>query len=260
MRWALVQRWSAVALLAFVLANAHIAWPTVALAKAIQLTLLAAACVHASASLYVALTDYRPFANHRRPLAIAAIVLGTFALAYGGAAITRANGPKPILGHLPGAECRACHDRDEHRRWPLTLHAPKDGKPGVDCEGCHSVASGSNRLLASWDAEKGEHLPAATTVELCLDCHGPKMSEKPMWPSAIHGSVKCGTCHSHITSNEAPSWKRACTKCHPRAEDVHGNVWTLDTTYLSPGSAYDVHTMTCATCHRNALGGQPASP
>jgi hypothetical protein len=119
------------------------------------------------------------------------------------------------------------------------------------------VASSSNKLLAFRDPESGRPVPAATTIELCLDCHGPRMSEKPMWPSAIHGSVKCGTCHSHVTSPDAPSWKRSCVKCHPREEDIHGNVWTLDTTYLSPDSKYDVHTMTCASCHAGALGAEP---
>lgn len=260
MRWALVQRWSAIALLALVLANAHIAWPSVAVAKGMSLALLLAAATHVAASLYVVLTDYRPFAGRSRAVAVTTIVLAAGAAVYGGAVIARADGPKPVLGHLPGAECRACHDQDEHRRWPLALHAAKDGKPGVDCEGCHGIAALSTKLLAFRDAESGRHVPAPTTIELCLDCHNPRMSEEPMWPGAIHGTVKCGTCHSHNTTPEDPSWKRSCTKCHPREDDLHGRVWTLDTTYLSPDSRYDVHTMTCASCHRDALGGQGGAP
>lgn len=260
MKWALVQRWSAIALLVLVIVNAHTGMPSVAAAKTAALALLLAVSTHVAASLYVVLTDYRPFAAHTRAVAATAILLGAGAAAYGGAVIARAPGPKPIPGHLPGSACRACHDRDDHRRWPLTLHAPKPGSPGVDCEGCHSVAAATPKLLAYRDAESGETVAAPTSVELCLACHTPRMSEKPMWPSAIHASVKCGTCHSHMTTRESPSWKRACTKCHPRADDLHGQVWTLDTTFLSPDSAQDVHTMTCQSCHASATAAPTPAP
>lgn len=252
MKWARAQRWSAIALLALVVVNAHVAMPGVAAAKAAAIALLVAAAVHVTTSLYTVLTDYRPFAGRTRAVAVLAIVLGAGAAVYGGAVIARADGPTPVLGHLPGSDCRACHDRDDHRRWPLALHAGKVGAPGVDCEGCHSVAVRSPALLAYRDAESGEHVAAPATIDLCLECHGPRMSEKPMWPGAIHGTVKCGTCHSHTGTPESPSWKRACTKCHPREDDLHGQVWTLDTTYLSPQSKQDVHTLTCESCHASA--------
>lgn len=259
MKWALVQRWSAIVLLALIVVNAHVGMPSVEASKALSFGLLLAGATHLAASLYVVLTDYRPFASKSRTAAVAAAALGVGAAAYGGAVIARTEGPKPILGHLPGSECRACHDRDEHTRWPLALHAPKDGKPGVDCEGCHGVGTSSRHLLAYREAESKKHVAVASAVEMCLECHSPRANITSVWAGTIHADVKCGTCHSHNTTPENPSWKRACVKCHPHEDDPHGDVRTLDTTYLRPSSWYDIHTVSCASCHANAPATQVRS-
>lgn len=249
MKWAYLQRASAALLVVLIIASAHVATPSVTASKALTLALLLAATVHTTGSLRVVLTEQRRLADHTRAVTAALLVLGAGAAIYGASVILRAPDSKPpVLGHLPGSECQQCHTRDEHVRWPLALHAPRGGAPGVGCEGCHGVTSTSPKLLAYRDAETGEHV-AATAIEVCLECHGPKLSEKPMWPGAIHGGVKCGTCHSRVGTADAPSWKRACQKCHPRADDPHIDVRSLDTTYLSLASKNDVHRMKCAACH-----------
>jgi hypothetical protein len=248
-KWTLTQRWSGALVLLLAVIGAHVAMPSAAAAKAMALAGLAAAAVHVSASLYVVLTDYRPFAARSRGVAAVAVTLGALAALYGGSVIVRSSDDRPLPGHLPGSECKLCHTSDEHERWPLALHAPRDGKPGVDCEGCHGVAVSSPKLLATRDAETGRHVAVDRTVLLCLDCHGPRQAQQPAWPGTIHQDVKCGTCHSRVETAGEPSWKRACNKCHPREDDVHGDVKTLGTTYLSPASELDIHVLRCRSCH-----------
>lgn len=250
MKWTRAQRWSAVVLIAMIVVNAHVALPTIA-AKIVSLSLLLAASIHVAASLYVLLTDYRVFAERSRAVAIFAIGLGAIAAAYGGAVIVRTDERAPIPGHLEGSECERCHEREVHRRWPLSLHAGKGDAPRLACEDCHSVTVKSPKLLARLDPDLQQHVGMSSTIELCLECHGPRWAGGPAWPGAIHGSFKCGTCHSRIEIGGEPSWKRACRKCHPRPEDVHKDVKTLDTTYLDPASKNDVHQMKCGSCHED---------
>lgn len=250
MKWTRIQRWSAVALIGMIIVSAHVALPALA-AKVVSLVLLLAASVHVAASAYVALTDYRPFADRSRAVAIGVIVLGAGAAIYGSAVIVRAKDPAPIPGHLEGSECRRCHEREEHKRWPVSIHRGKGDVPGLACEDCHSVAVRSPKLLARLDPDLQQHVGMATPIELCLECHGPRWAGGATWPGAIHGSFKCGTCHSRVEVDGEPSWKRACKKCHPRPEDVHKDVKTLDTTYLSASSKNDVHQMKCGSCHED---------
>ncbi len=249
MKWTKIQRWSAVVLIALIVVNAHVALPLLA-TRVVSLLLLLGASTHIAASLFVALTDYRPFSDHPRAVASLAIVLGAGAAIYGGVVILRASGPAPIPGHLEGSECKRCHVRDEHPRWPLSLHKGKADIPGLACEDCHSVTVKTPKLLARLDPDLQQHVGVATPIELCLECHGPRWAAGPAWPGAIHGSFKCGTCHSRIEVDGEPSWKRACHKCHPRPEDVHKDVKTLDTTFLSAASKNDIHTMRCPSCHQ----------
>lgn len=248
MKWTRIQRWSAVFLIALIVVNAHVALPLTA-ARIVSLLLLLGASIHIAASLYVALTDYRPFAERARAVAVLAIVLGAGAAIYGSVVILRAKGPAPIPGHLEGSECKRCHERDDHKRWPLALHKGKADIPGLACEDCHSVAVTTPKLLARLDPDLQQHVGVATPMELCLECHGPRWAAGPVWPGAIHGSFKCGTCHTRIEVDGEPSWKRACHKCHPRPEDVHKDVKALDTTFLSPTSKHDIHEMRCPDCH-----------
>ncbi len=248
MKWTRVQRWSAVALIVLMIVSAHVALPAIA-AKVASLALLFAASIHVAASAYVALTDYRPFAERSRAVGAGVLVLGASASIYGGAVILQAKDAAPIPGHLEGSECKRCHEQDKHKRWPLSLHRGRGDAPGLACEDCHSVAVSTPKLLARLDPDLQQHVGMRTTIELCLECHGPRWAGGPTWPGAIHGSFKCGTCHSRVEVGGEPSWKRACHKCHPRPEDVHKDVKTLDTTFVSATSKNDVHQMRCSSCH-----------
>lgn len=248
MKWARLQRWSALVLIALIVANAHVALPLVA-SRVVSLLLLLSATLHVTCSLYVVLTDLRPFAARSGAVAAGVVVLGGLAALYGSVVILGAGGPAPILGHLDGADCARCHERVDHGRWPLSLHAGRGELPALGCEDCHRVSVATPHLLARVDREKQKLVGMATTMELCLDCHGPRWAAGPVWPGTIHESFKCGTCHSRIERAGEPSWKRACQKCHPRPEDVHADVKSLDTTYLSPASTNDVHTFKCGSCH-----------
>jgi len=97
----------------------------------------------------------------------------------------------------------------------------------------------------------GAQVPTDRAVLVCLECHGPHFP-RPVWPGSIHGGIKCGTCHSRIETPGEPSWKRACLKCHPRADDEHDDVTALDTTYASPSSTNDFHRMRCQSCHADS--------
>ncbi|MFO0589114.1 MAG: cytochrome c3 family protein [Polyangiaceae bacterium] len=248
MRWTRAQRWSAVVLIALIVVNAHVALPLTA-SRIVSLALLLGASVHVAASLFVMLTDYRVFAERSKILAGVLIALGAGAAIYGSGVILRAPGPAPIPGHLEGSECERCHERDPHKRWSLKLHGRRGDAPGLACEDCHSVTVKTPKLLARLDPQLQQHVGVATPIDLCLECHTPKWAAGPVWPGAIHGEFRCGTCHSRVEKDGEPSWKRACHKCHPRQEDVHKDVTALDTTFTSAASEHDIHTLRCSSCH-----------
>ena len=108
MNWTRIQRWSAVVLIALIVVNAHVALPLLA-SRILSLLLLVSASIHIAASLYVMLTDYRPFAERARAVAALVIVLGAGAAIYGSVVILRASGPAPIPGHLEGSEFKRSH-------------------------------------------------------------------------------------------------------------------------------------------------------
>ncbi|MBK8253800.1 MAG: hypothetical protein IPK82_14185 [Polyangiaceae bacterium] len=242
------QRWSAVLLLLTIGVGAHVAMPSQAAAKALIVFTIVFGTVHAIASLYILLTDQRFFAPRTKLLTAALIMLGGLAIVFGTKTVAATNNKPPTLGHIPGVECTACHIGDEHKRWPLELHAPTASNPGVSCEGCHAVNVLAPKLLAYRDSKTGAAVGTDVEELVCLDCHGPHAP--PAFKGAIHENIKCGTCHSRVSTHDDPSWKRACVKCHPQDNDPHGDVRLLDTTYLSSQSAYDIHRVTCQSCHR----------
>ena len=248
MKWLKAQRWSALVLIALLVVSAHVTLPLWA-ARAASLTLLFAASAHISASLYVALTDHRALAQRAKLVSAITILLGAGAASYGAWLILRARGPAPIPGHLEGSACERCHERDPHKRWPTALHKGHGETPGLACEDCHSVTVKTPKLLARLDPQLQQHVGVASPLDLCLECHGPRWAAGPVWPGAIHAAFRCGTCHSRVERDGEPSWRRACQKCHPRKEDVHKDVRSLDTTFASPASAHDVHTLRCSSCH-----------
>jgi hypothetical protein len=248
-RWVRVQRASALLLVVLVIAAAHVTMPSLVASKALSLAVLLVAAVHVTSSAYVVLTDQRGLAQHSR----------------GGG---RRRASRSARARSCTAARSSCARAARSRSW-ATSRAPSAApatprtstcagrsrstsrageEPTAGCEDCHGVSVTSPKLLAVRDMKTGEQV-AATAAETCLECHNPRQAEKPVWPDAIHARVKCGTCHSHVTSQDEPSWKRACQKCHPRAEDVHVDVKSLDTTYASIASKNDVHTMKCAGCH-----------
>lgn len=238
------------ALVVLLVVGAHVALPGVGARRAMALATVVVGAIHVSASVFVVLTDYRAFAERARAVAVGAIALGVGVVVYGAAVIGRAAEAKVILGHLPGSDCGQCHVKDEHARWPASLHGAKEGRRGLGCEDCHSVGVATGKLLAvRLEGTENGHVGVEGDVALCLECHGPKWEKAPAFGGGVHGDVKCGTCHSRIERDGEPSWKRACRKCHPLAQDVHGDVTKLETTFMAREAKADVHTMRCHTCH-----------
>lgn len=178
------------------------------------------------------------------------------------------------LADEPAMPCVACHGI--HRSGePAAVSAPVPA-----AEEATSVAS-----LALFDRRSGEPigvdalpLPAMRDGDrpvemspdprqaLCYQCHAARLGLQvytgdDRTPTGVHEGLSCLACHSgHAVTSRA-----SCAACHPGLSNCGRDVETMDTTFRSPESANDVHSVSCGDCHpagvprREATRSAPAS-
>lgn len=93
---------------------------------------------------------------------------------------------------------------------------------------------------------------------LCTQCHAPNAfgeagSSDDRTPVGVHEGLSCAACHAPH-SNDA---RNSCANCHPRLSNCGLDVRTMDTTFLTPSSRHNIHTVHCLDCHPS---GAPAKP
>jgi hypothetical protein len=165
------------------------------------------------------------------------------------------------LESAPAIPCLACHEI--HRQGePLAPRVVPSPRPAASEE--------INRpSLAFYDRRALDHVPASALPlpqmrsagrvvrispdrrqALCYQCHAPRaeaqvFSGDDRTPTGVHEGLSCLACHrGHDQLTRA-----SCAGCHPRLSNCGLDVETMDTTFRSPGSPHDVHSVACADCH-----------
>ncbi len=154
--------------------------------------------------------------------------------------------------------------------WSL-LDAARAEQPAIPCLTCHQVhaASDGTQIASLYDHRERMHVPAQLlpvaavfqgerTVKVsrdprqrtCVHCHSPDATHQlgtadDRTPAGVHEGLSCRDCHwGHDTSARA-----SCAACHPADSHCGLDVEKMDTTFLSPESRHNIHTVGCIDCH-----------
>ena len=166
---------------------------------------------------------------------------------------------------------------DIHGPWALKEEAKKT-QPAIPCLACHQIhapaaASGSSQLYARHEqAYFSANLLPATSIRqgdravrlssdprqrLCVQCHAPNAfrqlgTSDDRTPAGVHEGLSCLDCHQ----SHALSAKDACATCHPASSHCGIDVRKMDTTFHSPTSKHNIHTVACGDCHKGQRPGK----
>lgn len=157
--------------------------------------------------------------------------------------------------------------------WALK-DAGKEAHPAIPCLACHQVHTPADGAQPPHFYDRGgrlyqpaTHLATARIREtdgslakvsldprqrLCQQCHAPSASaahrrgtSDDRTPAGVHGGLSCLDCHSmHTTSARA-----SCASCHPANSHCGLDVEKMDTSFLSPDSKHNIHSVACTDCH-----------
>ncbi len=168
-------------------------------------------------------------------------------------------------GDLPAIPCLACHQM--HRRGePLQKLTPREARSAAR-EAIHrpSLALFDRREMqhvANADLSLPQMLEGARPVRmspdprqaLCYQCHAPLAARQvhsgdDRTAIGVHEGISCLACHE----NHGQQTRASCANCHPRWSNCGLNVEKMDTSFLSPKSAHNVHFVKCADCHTKGV-------
>jgi hypothetical protein len=167
----------------------------------------------------------------------------------------------PALASAPVMPCLTCHavhregrpEQVRHGRTPAAgtsqpVHAAGLGLFDrrsqqfipVDALALPSMRLGNRALQMSPDGRQA----------LCYQCHAPRAGAQAFTAddrttSGVHEGIGCLGCHQR----HGQRTRASCASCHPRLSNCGLDVEKMDTTFRSPESAHDVHSVTCAECH-----------
>ena len=94
--------------------------------------------------------------------------------------------------------------------------------------------------------------PQDEVYRLCVQCHAPSVWHQAgqgddRTPTGVHEGLSCRACHERHTNNQ----RNLCSSCHPAISNCGIDVKLMNTTYLSPDSPHDIHSVACVDCHEN---------
>ena len=71
-------------------------------------------------------------------------------------------------------------------------------------------------------------------------------------PAGVHEGLSCFDCHQ----SHSLSAKVSCAACHPGSSHCGIDVEKMDTTFNSPQSKHNIHTVACGDCHNGRRPGR----
>jgi len=94
--------------------------------------------------------------------------------------------------------------------------------------------------------------PIDPIYRLCVQCHAPSVwhqagSHDDHTPVGVHEGISCAACHERHSNFQ----RNSCVKCHPAISNCNLDVKTMNTTFLTPSSSNDIHSVACIDCHDN---------
>lgn len=150
----------------------------------------------------------------------------------------------------------------------------QEERPVIPCLACHQIHTESGNtpktsfyVRAEKKHLRTDHLSRVVMYEgnrevrtsddpnalLCLQCHSPNAwhhagSEDDRTPTGVHEGLSCMACHKPH-SNET---RNSCKECHPALSNCGLDVMTMNTTYVDKSSPYNIHHISCVSCHEES--------
>lgn len=92
--------------------------------------------------------------------------------------------------------------------------------------------------------------PSDPVYRLCVQCHAPSVwhqagTSDDKTPMGVHEGISCNACHAPHSNYQ----RNSCEKCHPGVSNCGIDVKTMNTTFISPTSPNNIHTVSCKNCH-----------
>jgi hypothetical protein len=104
--------------------------------------------------------------------------------------------------------------------------------------------------------DNGKELTASGefTQNLCIQCHSPNYHHEAgtsddRTPTGVHEGLSCNSCHSPHSNNA----KNSCDKCHPAISNCGLDVKTMNTSFFSLDSPFNIHHVKCLDCHTKGI-------
>lgn len=183
----------------------------------------------------------------------------------------------------PTNDCLRCHGMFFQKDITDLVAAPEAGgrwamkdperatQPAIPCLACHQIHadSDSTQTASLYDHREKTHfsasrLPVPAVYQgnrlvkvsldprqrVCMQCHAPDATHQlgtsdDRTPAGVHEGLSCRDCHwSHTNSAKA-----SCEACHPSSSHCGIDVRKMDTSFLSPTSGHNIHTVACGDCH-----------
>ena len=171
----------------------------------------------------------------------------------------------PELAGQPAMPCLACHAIHRPGK-PLGPHVPGQMRPAAGGEiAPPSLALFDRRTQGHigalqmpipqvFDGQRKVTMSPDPRQGLCYQCHAPEPdgqagSGDDRTGVGVHEGISCLACHDHHTQDTRAS----CAGCHPRLSNCGLDVEKMDTTFLNPESAHNIHTVKCADCHSKGV-------
>ena len=168
----------------------------------------------------------------------------------------------PALANQPAIPCLACHAMHREGQ-PLVKPAqrvPAQEEVMRPSLGLFDRRSGENIRAAAlpmpvlFEGERRIRMSPDQRQSLCYQCHAPLASAQAgsgddRTPLGIHEGISCLSCHQKHSQNT----RQSCGGCHPRLSNCGLDVEKMDTTFLNPKSAHNIHTAKCIDCHTKGV-------
>jgi len=169
---------------------------------------------------------------------------------------------EPELAGHRAIPCMACHQIHRERDALVEPDSPKKEKHEYhrstlafyDRRGRMHTDVRSLPMPEMKDGKRRIGVNPDVRQTLCYQCHAPLAgfqagSGDDRTCTGVHEGIGCLACHQAHSQQTGPS----CSDCHPRLSNCNLDVTEMETTFKSPSSPHDIHTVSCADCHPTGL-------
>jgi hypothetical protein len=175
------------------------------------------------------------------------------------------------LAAQPAIPCLACHSVHRHGE-PLKGHTRKANvaskeeilRPSLalfDRRAMEPMSVKDLPLPVMHEGARPVRMSPDSRQALCYQCHAP-LATSQVWsgddrtPVGVHEGLSCLACHD----KHRQTTRASCSSCHPRLSNCGLDVEKMDTTFLKPSSAHNIHTVKCADCHPKGVPAKKPAP